>query len=62
MAIRIEITQEWVSVGIPARVRIYEGDRLIAEVTGKIGYQVGADGGIYHAVVLEQSSPVPTAA
>lgn len=55
MAIRVEVRSE---IGIsldPAKVSIYENDRLVAEVIAEVGLKQGADGGWYHCVIFKKN-------
>ena len=52
--VRVEIRSEAGTSSDPARVRIYEHDRLVAEIIAKIEPKQGADGGWYHCVTLEE--------
>lgn len=52
MAIRIEVTSEKGMSLAPAKVLVYENDRLVAEITAEIELKPGADGGLYHCVTL----------
>ena len=53
--VKIEIRSESGISRKPARVRVYKGDRLIAEVIAKVELKPGADGGYYHCVTLEKA-------
>lgn len=50
--VRVELQQSIVCVDQPAKIRVYDGDRLVATVTTKVTRQGGADGGQYPAVEL----------
>ena len=50
--LRIDCQSESGTSHNPARVLIYEGDRLVAEVVATIEPKQGADGGYYRCVVL----------
>lgn len=50
--LRVELQDEIVSMDRPAKVQVYDGDKLIATVTTKVTRQGGADGGQYPAVEL----------
>jgi len=54
-AVRVEIESEGGTSSSPARVRIYDQDVLVAEVTAKVEPKQGADGGYYPCVTLENS-------
>ncbi|MFA4871888.1 MAG: hypothetical protein WC610_02410 [Patescibacteria group bacterium] len=54
MAVRVKIESERVTSPHPARVLVYEDDRLVAEVIAKVELKEGADGGFYHCVTLEK--------
>lgn len=56
MAIRIECNSEVATSSKPATVRIYESERLVAEVTAAIQQEKGADGGYYDVVKLTKSA------
>lgn len=52
--VRVELEQE---IGIshrPARVLVYENDKLVEEVIARVEPKQGADGGWYHCVVLKK--------
>jgi hypothetical protein len=51
--VRIEIRDEAGCISEPARVRVYEDERLVAEIIGKVEPKEGADGGLYPCVTLE---------
>ncbi|MDD5639405.1 MAG: hypothetical protein PHR47_01180 [Candidatus Pacebacteria bacterium] len=53
MAVRIEIKQETGISREPAKVLVYEDDRLVAKVVAEIELKQGADGGWYHCVTLK---------
>lgn len=57
--IRIVLESESAVRNGPARVRIYEGDTLIAEIVGTITREQGADGGIYPVVTLTDAADLP---
>lgn len=59
MTIRIEIKSQIGTSSDPAKVSIYEDERLVAEVTADIEYQPGADGGQYPCVILKKSAAIP---
>jgi hypothetical protein len=50
--VRVEVEKERVICGEPAKVNIYEDDKLIARVICTIGNQYGADDGLYPCVEL----------
>lgn len=52
MAVRVEVESERVFSSDPARVRVFEDDRLVAEIVAKIELKQGADGGYYRCVDL----------
>lgn len=54
MTVRVEVRSETGTSRDPAKVRIYENDNLVSEVTAKIEPEQGADGGWYHCVTLEK--------
>ncbi len=54
MNIKVEIESETAISDRPARMLVYEDDRLIAEVIAKIELKQGADGGYYNCVILEK--------
>lgn len=59
MAVRVEVRSEIGTSRDPAKVLVYEDDRLVAEVIAELELKQGADGGWYHCVTLrnqEQSS------
>lgn len=58
MAVRVEIKSEIGTSRDPAKVSIYENDRLLAEVIAEIELKQGADGGWYHCVTLRKEVPV----
>ena len=54
MAVRVEVKSE---IGIsrdPAKVLVYEDDRLVAEVIAEVELKQGANGGYYHCVTLKK--------
>jgi len=55
MAVRIETKSEAGTSREPAKVSVYEDDRLVAEVIAEIELKQGADGGWYHCVTLKKS-------
>lgn len=52
--ISVEIRSEIATSRDPARVLIYDGKRLVAEVTAEVELKSGADGGYYHCVTLKK--------
>ena len=52
MMIRVEVESESGTSREPAKVRVYENDRLIAEVHATVEDKQGADGGYYPCVTL----------
>lgn len=50
--IRIEAESESVVLGKEAKVSIFQGEKLLAQIGAKIESQQGADGDYYPAVVL----------
>lgn len=58
--IRVEIEQEIVTSNRPARVLVYDDDKLVSEIIAKIEYQEGADGGFYSCVTLQKSNLNPS--
>lgn len=61
MAIRVEVRSEVGTSRDPAKVLVYEDNRLVAEVIVEVELKQGADDGYYHCVTLreqEQSPPV----
>ena len=56
--VTIELQEEQVLFGTPARVLIYdERKRLVHEIVATLGRQQGADGGWYQAVTLKSTNP-----
>lgn len=52
--IRVEVqSEEGISLD-PARVKIYEGETLVAEVIGTVEQKQGADGKMYPCVTLRK--------
>lgn len=60
MAVRVEIVSEEGTSPDPARVLIYENDRLITEVIAAVEPKQGADGGYYPCVTLTQKEQPQT--
>jgi len=56
MAIRVEIVSESGTSLDPAKVFVYENDRLVAEVVAEIELKQGADGGLYSCVTLKKKN------
>lgn len=54
MAVRVQVESEGVISGKPAKMLVYENDRLVTEVIAKIEYKQGADDGYYPCVSLIQ--------
>lgn len=54
MAIRVEIKSETGTSETPAKVSVYENDRLVIEVIASIKLQQGGDGGWYQCVTLKK--------
>lgn len=54
MAIRVEVKSESAISRDPAKVSVYEDDRLVAEVIGEVEFKLGADGGWYPCVALKK--------
>lgn len=52
--VRVEIENESVIGGRPARVLVYEDKKLVVEVEGEVHLRPGADGGYYHCVTLKK--------
>jgi len=52
--IRIGLQPESIILNRPARVSIFAGDQLVAQVIAKIEPKQGADGKFYPCVVLEK--------
>ena len=52
--VRIETQDEQVILGKPARVYVYEGNKLVTVVTAKVEPRQGADGGDYPSVTLKK--------
>mgnify|MGYP001608737053 FL=1 len=55
--IRIVTESETGTSRNPARVLIYEEDKLVAEVVARTSLQQGADGGYYDCIILESKQP-----
>ena len=54
--ITVKLEDEVVISGSPATVYVYQGDKLVAQVTADTELQRGADGGLYYAVVLKRET------
>ena len=54
MAVRVEIGSESGTSYDPAKMLVYEDDRLVCEVIAEIEMKKGADGGWYHCVTLKK--------
>lgn len=54
MPIRIEISSETPLSPKPARIAIYDGEKLLAEVTANVERMMGADGAFYPCVALKK--------
>lgn len=54
MAVRVEVKSEVGTSRDPAKVLVYEDNRLVAEVIAEIELKQGADGGWYHCVTLRK--------
>ncbi len=52
--IRVEIESERATSRDPARVLIYENDKLVTEIIAENHLQEGADGGLYNCVTLKK--------
>ena len=52
MAIRVETKSEIAIYSEPATVKVFDGEKLVAEVTAIIQHEQGADGGYYNVVKL----------
>ena len=52
--VRVEIESESATSSRPARVLVYEDDRLVSEVIAEIELKIGADGGWYHCVAFKK--------
>ncbi|MDD5569243.1 MAG: hypothetical protein PHG23_02410 [Candidatus Pacebacteria bacterium] len=52
MAVKVKFESEQVACNVPASVRVYDNDNLVAEITGTVEKQTGIDGGKYPAVKL----------
>ena len=54
MAVRVEVKSETGTSRDPAKVLVYEDDRLVTEVVAKVEMKQGADGGWYYCVTLKK--------
>lgn len=54
MAVRVEVKSEIGTSRDPAKVLIYEDDRLVTEVVAVVELKQGVDGGWYHCVTLKK--------
>ena len=52
--VRVEVRSEVGTSREPAKVLVYEDERLIAEVLAEVELKQGADGGYYHCVTLKK--------
>ena len=52
--VRVVIESEVGTSRRPARVLVYEGGGLVAEVIAEVELKQGADGGYYHCVTLKK--------
>ena len=52
MAVRVEVQSEAGTSRNPAKVLVYEDNRLVATVIAEVELKLGADGGWYHCVTL----------
>lgn len=59
MAVRVEIKSEEGMSRDLAYVRVYEDDKLVVEITGRVELKMGADGGLYNCVTLEKKEQNP---
>lgn len=50
--VRVELQQSIVCVDQPAKIRVYDGDKLVTVVNATVEGQDGADGGRYPGVKL----------
>jgi len=57
--VRVEIESEIATSSRPARVLVYEGDRLVEEITAEVELKQGADDGYYHCVTLKKVKQQP---
>ena len=57
--VTVNILSEIATSREPARIMVYEGDKLVAEVTAEIHDEQGADGGIYSVVKLKKVPITP---
>ena len=54
MAVKVEVRSEIGTSREPAKVLVYEDDRLVAEVIAEVELKQGADSGWYHCVTLKK--------
>ena len=54
MAVKVEVKSESGTSRDPAKILVYEDDRLVAEVVAEVELKQGADGGLYHCVTLKK--------
>ena len=54
MVVKVEVKSEIGTSSDPAKVLVYEDDRLVTEVVAEIELKQGADGGWYHCVTLKK--------
>ena len=54
MVVRVEVESEIGTSRDPAKVLVYEDDRLVAEVIAEVELKQGANGGYYHCVTLQK--------
>lgn len=54
VGVRVEVKSEKGSLDEPARVLVYDGSSLVAEVVARVEMKPGADGGLYSCVTLEK--------
>ena len=53
--IRVEVESEGGCAPNTANVKVYDGEKLVAEVLGRVELKRGADGGWYHCVELKEA-------
>lgn len=61
MTVRVEVKSEIATSREPAKVVIYENDRVVAEVTAEVKLSMGADGGMYPCVKLTKNESADSA-
>jgi len=54
MTVKVEVKSESGTSSEPAKVLVYEDDRLVAEVLAEVKLKQGADSGWYHCVTLKK--------